>query len=84
MGKENLLSRISKIKGQITGVEKMLKEDRSCSDMLVQVKAVNRALLVFGEELLKCNIDKCMEENKNMDLQKDKINELIKGVFNWK
>ena len=41
---KNLTNRLSRIEGQVRGLRDMLQKDAYCTDILVQVSAVNAAL----------------------------------------
>ena len=41
---KNLLNRLNRIEGQIRGIRNMVEKDAYCTDILVQVAAVNAAL----------------------------------------
>ncbi len=42
--KDQLLKRLSRIEGQVRGVEGMIRDDRYCIDVLTQISAVQAAL----------------------------------------
>ena len=41
---KDLINRLSRIEGQVRGIKKMVENDTYCTDILVQVSAVNAAL----------------------------------------
>ena len=43
-----LINRLSRIEGQIRGIKRMVEEDAYCTDVLIQVAAVNAALNSFN------------------------------------
>ena len=47
-----LCNRLSRIEGQVRGLREMLGRDVYCTDILIQVSAVNAALNSFSKELL--------------------------------
>ena len=49
---KKLMNRLNRIEGQIRGIKGMLEKDAYCTDILVQVAAVNSALNSFNKELL--------------------------------
>jgi DNA-binding FrmR family transcriptional regulator len=51
--KERNLARLRRIEGQVRGIHKMVEEDRSCADVLVQISAVHEALRGVGRELMR-------------------------------
>ena len=57
------MNRLSRIEGQIRGIKKMVEEDAYCTDILIQVAAVNAALNSFNKELLASHIKTCVAED---------------------
>ncbi len=55
-----LLNRLSRIEGQIRGIRGMVEKQAYCTDILVQVAAVNAALNSFNKELLSSHIKTCV------------------------
>ena len=60
---KDLLNRLKRIEGQVRGVEHMIEEDAYCTDVLVQVAAINAALNSFNKVLLGNHIRTCVAEN---------------------
>jgi|SRR5215211_4642166 len=42
--KEPLLNRLSRIEGQVRGVQRMVEDDRYCIDVITQISAIQAAL----------------------------------------
>ena len=57
---KKLINRLSRIEGQIRGIRRMVENDAYCSDILIQVAAVNAALNSFNKELLSNHIHTCV------------------------
>ena len=55
-----LSNRLSRIEGQVRGLQDMLQKDAYCPDILVQVSAVSAALNSFSKELLASHIRTCV------------------------
>ncbi len=53
------LNRLRRIEGQVRGLQRMVEADRYCSDILVQVSAVQEALRNVGRELLRNHLRNC-------------------------
>ncbi len=68
---EDLDKRISRILGQLKGIQKMVKEDRECPDILQQVSAVKKAIDGLSKEIVILYLEK--------SLPKDQLNN-IKNV----
>ena len=58
--KTRLQNRLKRIAGQVTGLQKMVEDDRYCVDILNQVSAVRSALDALGVELLTGHIEGCV------------------------
>ena len=58
-----LKNRLNRINGQLSGVARMLDENRYCGDILIQVAAIERALQSFGYIILKDHMQTCMVED---------------------
>ena len=58
-----LANRLNRIEGQVRGVKRMLDEDAYCTDILIQVSAIQAALNAFNKELLSNHIHTCVVEN---------------------
>lgn len=74
------LKRLSRIEGQVRGLQKMIEDDRYCVDILVQIKAVKAALKKVEGELLKDHVDHCIASAmKTGDLaeRQEKVAELV-------
>lgn len=74
--KNNSLKRLNRINGQITGIKKMLENDRQCEDILIQISAVTNALKSLGQEILLDHMQICMTK----DIQNNKletVNEVV-------
>ena len=57
---KGLIHRLNRIEGQIRGIRKMVENDVYCTDILVQVAAVNSALGGFSKELMANHIKTCV------------------------
>lgn len=60
---KKLQNRLSRIEGQIRGISGMLDKNAYCTDILVQVSAVNAALNAFSRELLSNHIRTCVVDD---------------------
>lgn len=58
-----LINRLNRIEGQVRGIKKMVETDYYCTDILIQVSAINAALNAFNRELLSEHIRTCVAED---------------------
>lgn len=59
----NLINRLSRIEGQVRGVKAMVERDAYCTDIIIQVAAINAALNSFNKVLLANHIKTCVTED---------------------
>lgn len=57
---KSLINRLNRIEGQVRGVKKMLDVDTYCTEILIQVSAIQAALNAFNRELLANHIYTCV------------------------
>ena len=57
---KDMIHRLNRIEGQIRGIKGMVERDAYCTDILVQVAAVNAALNSFNKVLLANHIKTCV------------------------
>lgn len=60
---KSLINRLNRIEGQIRGIKGMVENDAYCTDILIQVSAVNSALNSFNKKLLENHIKTCVTED---------------------
>ncbi len=60
--KDQLLSRLRRVEGQVRGIEGMVEDDRYCIDVLTQISAIQAALDKVALGLLDGHARHCMNE----------------------
>ena len=60
---KDLVNRLNRIEGQIRGIKRMVESDTYCTDILIQVSAVNAALNSFNKVLLANHIRTCVADD---------------------
>ncbi len=80
-GKEykDMINRLSRIEGQVRGIKNMVEKDAYCTDILVQVSAVNAALNSFNRVLLANHIKTCVSQDIR-DGKEETVDELIQTL----
>ena len=58
--KQQLLSRLRRIEGQVRGLQRLIDEDTYCIDVLTQVAATSKALQGVGLQLLDEHLQHCV------------------------
>ncbi|MCQ4087496.1 metal-sensitive transcriptional regulator [Saccharibacillus sp. JS10] len=60
--KNNLISRLNRVEGQIRGIKGMIEKDTYCDDVLNQIAAAQSALNSVGRLLLEGHMKSCVVE----------------------
>ena len=73
----SLMNRLSRIEGQVRGIKNMLESDAYCTDIMIQVSAVNAALNCFNRELLSEHLRTCVADDIRAG-HEDTLDDLLK------
>ncbi|MGN0371338.1 MAG: metal-sensing transcriptional repressor [Enterocloster sp.] len=73
---KDLIHRLNRIEGQIRGIRGMVEKDAYCTDILIQVAAVNAALNSFNKVLLANHIRTCVAKDIR-EGKEETIDELV-------
>jgi DNA-binding FrmR family transcriptional regulator len=76
---KSLLNRLNRIEGQVRGIKKMVENDAYCTDILIQVAAVNAALNSFNKVLLANHIRTCVADDIRAG-QEETIDDLVETL----
>jgi len=74
--KQNLISRLNRIEGQIRGVKGLIEKDTYCDDVLNQISSIQSALNGVGRLLLEHHMKSCVVE-RIQEGDQDVISELL-------
>ena len=80
--KQDHLSRLSKVEGQVRGVARMVEQDRYCIDVLTQIAAVTKALQQVALGLLDDHMRHCVTDavHASPEQGNDKLAEVNRAV----
>ena len=73
---KDMINRLSRIEGQVRGIKKMVEGNAYCTDILMQVSAVNAALNSFNKVLLANHIKSCVT-NGIKEGKEETVDELV-------
>lgn len=76
---KDLIHRLNRIEGQIRGIKGMVEKDAYCTDILIQVSAVNAALNSFNKVLLANHIKTCVTRDIK-DGKEETVDELVETL----
>lgn len=57
--KKQAIVRLKRIEGQVRGVQRMVEEERYCSDVLVQISAIHESLRAVAQLMLRNHLEHC-------------------------
>ena len=77
---KDLINRLNRMEGQIRGIKAMVQDERYCTDILVQVSAVQSALNSFASKLLSSHIKSCVVQDIENGNGEEAINELCETI----
>jgi CsoR family transcriptional regulator, copper-sensing transcriptional repressor len=76
--RQKVLARLARIEGHVRAVKRMVEQDKSCPDVLVQIAAIRSALNGVGRVILDDHMRGCMVDA----LQKDQWEQAFKDLSN--
>ena len=76
---KDLINRLNRIEGQVRGIRGMVEKDAYCTDILVQVSAVNAALNSFNKVLLENHLRSCVVRDSR-EGKEETLDELVETL----
>lgn len=76
----DLINRLNRIEGQVRGVKQMVQDERYCTDILIQVSAIQSALNSFTTRLLSNHIKSCVVQEIKDGNEDEIISELCDTI----
>ena len=76
---KKLIHRLNRIEGQVKGIKRMVEQNAYCTDILIQVSAINSVLNSFNKELLANHIKTCVADDIRQG-KDDTIDDLVKTL----
>lgn len=83
LNKVKILHRLKKIEGQIRGIQSMLLNNRSCSDILMQVAAVHSALNRINKLVLEEKVNSFFNFTDDVSLYQNNLDEIIELIIKF-
>ena len=69
--------RVRRIVGQLNAIERMLEEDRECSEILMQLVSARKALKSLAETLIHSHLSHCIESARTEVEGKKQLHDLL-------
>lgn len=77
---ESTKNRLKRIEGQVRGVLKMLEENKSCEEILIQISSIKSALHKTGQVVLESHLRHCVLEGIREGKEEETINKLSSAI----
>ena len=78
LDKPSVLSRLSKVKGQLEGIMKMIERDEYCVDLINQCRAARGAVSKVETIILEAHLKACLVDSIRVgDSSEGMINEIV-------
>ena len=79
--REAILARLKRAEGQLRGVQKMIAEERSCQDLMIQLAAVKEAITQVGVTVLSKQLVRCLTTELAAGNKIDRVSEQFLEAF---
>lgn len=74
------LRRLSRIKGQVEGIERMINDKRCCPEIVIQIKAIRSALRSLEASIVESHMRHCVKaaiKSRDPILVQEKLEEIL-------
>jgi len=78
--KDQLLTRLRRVEGQVRGIQRMVEEERYCVDVLTQINAIQAALDKISLGLLDDHARHCVLGPAGAGVREERVEELMGAV----
>lgn len=81
-----VLARLNRIKGQISGMQRMVEDNRYCLDILQQISSTHEALRSVGKELMRNYLEICATralQSKRKERREEIYNEMMDIIYKF-
>lgn len=80
IAKDDVLKRLRRIEGQVRGIQKMIEEDKNCSDILTQVAAIRAAINKVGGIIIENHSAACIQKAVSSEDKEKAMSDLTKII----
>lgn len=74
---EAVLGRLRRAQGQLAGVISMIEAGRDCSDVVIQLAAVSRALDRAGFKIIASGMRQCLSGDADASMREEQLEKLF-------
>ena len=77
---DSVKKRLKRIEGQIRGILRMIEEDKSCEEVLIQIGSAKAALHKAGQVILEGHLHTCVLDGIREGNEDETINKLSNAI----
>lgn len=81
--KSDILKRLRRIEGQVKGIQRMVEEEKVCSDILIQIAAVRAAINKVGGLIVQNHSKTCIKKAVSKENGEETIEEMIDIILKF-
>lgn len=81
--KTNIKKRLSRIEGQVRGIQKMVDSNEGCNNILIQIAAIRSAINKVGGIILENYTQSCINDTIAKNGNEEAVNELIDTIIKF-
>lgn len=81
--KDSVINRLRRIEGQVKGIQKMVDNNKCCTDILVQIAAARAALNKVGGIILEDHMKDCLKDTLKEDADEAVLDELVQVIVKY-
>lgn len=79
--KDEILTRLKKIEGQVKGIARMVDEEKCCTEVMVQISAIRAAINKVGGIMIEKYVAECMKQGLKTSIDKGEIDKNVDSVI---
>lgn len=83
VNKDDIMNRLKKIEGQVKGIQKMIDDDKCCSEVMVQISAIRSAINRVGGLIMDRYIKDCLKESLCNGKNNEEIDAVIETIVKY-
>ncbi|MFZ5968611.1 MAG: metal-sensitive transcriptional regulator [Bacillota bacterium] len=82
--KKDIVNRLKTIKGHIAGIEKMIEEDKSCDEVLLQIAAIKASIHKVGMVIMEEHAKDClMNSGEGETIRKEQVEKVLDTIVKY-
>ncbi|MCC5910821.1 MAG: metal-sensitive transcriptional regulator [Clostridiaceae bacterium] len=78
--RKGILTRLKTVRGHIQGIEKMIEEEKTCEDILLQVAAVKSSIDKIGSIIIEDHAKECLLQD---DITTEEVDKILKTIIKF-